>query len=298
MWRYFQLIRIQQWIKNTFLFIPLFFAGKIYQLSFYPDLILGFLSFSLVASSIYIINDLKDINEDKLHPKKRLRPLASGKIPKSSAYLTLSIFLILGVTIGYLVNKPFTEILILYFVLNLLYSLKLKEKAVIDILIVALGFNLRVLAGGYLSSTPVTEWLMVLIFLLALFIAIAKRRDDLVIVQNIGQHIRKASKNYNIIYLNTILVMVTSVTLVAYLMYTLSADTMERFHTSNLYLTSFFVVAGLLRYLQITLVFNDSGSPTKILYRDFYLKLVIIMWILSFYFIIYFPDFTNFSILK
>ena len=287
---YIRLLRPKEWIKNLFLFIPLFFAGEFTDINKIIDLCIGFISYSLVASAIYIINDYRDIESDRLHPTKKFRPLASGKISKSLAILTMFLVLFLGFYIAYLLKAKFLFILSLYFILNLLYSFGLKNISILDILIVSSGFVFRIKSGGAITSINVTTWLVIMVFLLALFMAIAKRRDDILIKVKSGVDIRKSIKGYNLEFLNFSLVLITSVTLVAYLMYTVSPEVLLRHNNYRLYYTCIFVIAGIMRYLQLTFVENNTASPTRILFEDRFIQLTIILWILSFCLIIYMPE--------
>lgn len=285
--KYLQLLRPSHWIKNFFLFIPLFFAGEIFNVAKITDLLIAFLSFSITASSIYIINDYRDIEADRKHPKKCKRPLASGAVSKSAALVIFVLSVAIGLALAWYVKPKFLFVTGIYFVLNLLYSFGLKNISILDILILSMGFVLRVKAGGIASEVPTSEWLMVMIFLLALFMAIAKRRDDVLIKVQSGQEMRKAVKGYNLDFMNVMLGLVSAVIIVSYLLYTMSPQTIEHFGTYRLYYTTLFVIAGLLRYLQITYVENNTGSPTKILYKDRFIQLTILLWVLSFYVIIY-----------
>lgn len=286
-----KLLRPKHWVKNAFLFIPAFFSGDLFNQLLNLDLFLGFLAFSFTASSIYIINDYQDIEADKLHPKKSSRPLASGKVRKVEAIVILIILILSSIALSYALSPKFAFILGVYFVMNLAYSLGLKKIAILDIIIVAIGFVLRVKAGGVICQVPITQWLIVMVFLLALFIAVAKRRDDVLIKSQTGRDMRKASGSYNLIFLNSLQSILSAVIIVSYLMYTLSEDVMKTFETHRIYYTSLFVVAGIMRYLQIALVDNNTGSPTELLYSDRFIQGTLILWILSFYLIIYYPQF-------
>ncbi len=285
-----KLIRLKHWVKNLFLFIPIFFAGEILEISHYLPLIIGFIAFGLVASSIYVFNDLKDVENDRIHPTKRLRPLAAGTIAVQMAYIIMPLFVLGGLVLAYFIEAKFSFILSLYFLMNLAYTLGLKRVAILDIIIVSIGFVLRIKAGSIISDTPLSEWIIIMVFLLALFMAIAKRRDDIVIKESSGKDMRTASKKYSLTYLNAMLSLISAVIIVSYLMYTLSPDVINRIGTYRIYYTTLFVIAGVLRYLQIALVENNTGSPTKILYKDRFIQLVIIGWISSFYLLIYFKD--------
>lgn len=290
-----KLIRLKHWIKNLFLFIPLFFAGQIFNTHLYINLLLGFLAFSTIASCIYILNDLKDIVNDRAHPKKKLRPLAAGTVSIKTAYYLLPLLFITGIILAYYISIKFTFVLLIYFCLNLAYTLGLKKISILDIIIVAIGFVLRIKAGAVIANVPLSQWAIVMVFLLALFIAIAKRRDDLIIKSKTGIDMRAASMHYNLEYLNTALSLISGIIIVSYLMFTLSHEVIERMGTYRLFYTSLFVIAGIFRYLQLALVENNTGSPTELLYKDRFIQLVIIFWILSFYLLIYFKDLVIFD---
>lgn len=285
-----KLIRLKHWVKNAFLFIPIFFAGEILNTTHYFPLFLGFISFGLVASAIYVVNDLRDVENDRIHPQKRLRPLASGTVSISTAYFLIPALLVAGLAIAYFIQLKFAFVLTLYFLMNLAYTFGLKKISILDIIIVSIGFVIRIKAGSIISGTPLSEWVIIMVFLLALFMAIAKRRDDIIIKENSGQDMRAASKKYSLDYLNIALSLLSGVIIVSYLMYTLSPEVISRIGTYRIFYTTLFVIAGVLRYLQIAIVENNTGSPTSILYKDRFIQLVIVAWISSFYLLIYFKD--------
>lgn len=288
---YLKLIRPHQWIKNLFVFAPAFFSRDLFIIENFITLLLGFVSFCMVASAIYIINDYKDIEADKQHPEKKNRPLASGKAKPIIALILMALLVIVGFSIAATINNYFIFIVGLYFTLNLSYSLGLKNISIIDVMIVAFGFLLRAVSGGVIISIPISQWLIIMVFLLAVFLAIAKRRDDVLMYLNSGKTMRKSIKDYNLEFANTALSMLCGVIIVAYLMYTVSPEVVNRMHSDNIYLTTIFVIAGMLRYLQITFVENNSGSPTKILYSDKFIIFTILSWLASFYVIIYLPEY-------
>ena len=290
-----KLIRPHHWVKNSFLFIPIFFAGEFTNFNKLIDIAFGFVAFSFVASSIYIINDYNDIEADRLHPEKKLRPLAAGIISKKFAIITFLFLIISGFTLAFYLDEKFTFILGIYFILNIAYSFGLKNISILDTFLVSVGFVLRVKAGGAVADIYVTEWLIVMIFLLALFMAFGKRRDDILLKLSSGKDMRKAIKGYNLEFLTSAMTMILAISLVAYLMYMMSPATEIKFGTHRLYYTFVFVLGGVLRYLQIIYLEQDSGSPTKILYKDWFIKLCIILWIISFAFLIYFPHFSIFQ---
>lgn len=287
---YLQLLRPRDWAKNLFLLIPLFFSGAFFQWQAYPDLILGFIAFCCIASSIYIINDYRDIEDDKKHPEKSKRPLASGTVSKTASIVICLLLILAGFALAYFIRTKFLFVLSIYFLLNLAYSFGLKNIPILDIIILAAGFVLRIKGGAVIAYIGVSEWLNIMVFLLALFMAIGKRRDDILIKISSGNDMRKAVKGYNLEFLNVVLALVCAVIVVAYFMYTMSPEVRERLGTYRLYYTCLFVLAGIMRYLQIIFVQSASGSPTKILYKDRFIQLSLLLWIASFYLIIYMKD--------
>jgi decaprenyl-phosphate phosphoribosyltransferase len=292
---YLQLLRPKDWAKNLFLFIPIFFAGELRNWIIYPNLILGFIAFCCIASSIYIINDYRDVEGDKKHPVKSKRPLAAETISKTASIVICILLIVTGFTIAFYIREKFLFVLSIYFIINVAYSFGLKNIPILDILIVAIGFVLRIKGGAVIAHIGVSEWLNIMIFLLALFMAIGKRRDDVLVTLASGTDIRKSVKGYNLELLNVILALVCAVIVVAYFMYTMSPEVLKRLGTYRLYYTCLFVLAGILRYLQIIFVQAASGSPTKILYKDGFIQITLILWIISFYLIIYMKDVTIFK---
>ena len=282
-----RLLRIKQWVKNLFLFVPTFFAGNIFNVGELIQLLAGAAAFSLAASGIYIMNDYKDRHVDRLHPRKRLRPIASGEVNEKTALILMVVLLAGSLTWSFIINPYFFYFLLTYVLLNIGYSLGLKNIAILDLFIVAFGFLLRIYSGGVIVDVPITDWLAVMILLLSLFLVTAKRRDDLIIKSETGEFVRKASRSYNLEFINSCLTLLSAVIIVAYIMYTVSNDVVERFRSSHLFMTTIFVIAGIMRYLQITFVEQDSGNPTSILYKDKFILITIAGWILSFYLIIY-----------
>lgn len=284
-----KLIRVKQWVKNLFLFIPSFFAGHIFISRELFMVLLGALAFSFVASGVYVINDYRDREVDKLHPKKRFRPLASGEVKLGTAWALMIGLIAAGLLLAASVNMTFFYMLAGYLVLNLGYSFGLKHVPILDLFIVSVGFLIRVYSGGVIADLEVTHWLSLMILLLALFLILAKRRDDLLIngKNKNGVVIRKSTTKYNLTYINSCITLLSAVMIVAYIMYTVSPEVTERFQSEYLFVTTIFVIAGIMRYLQIVFVEKNSGSPTNIFIRDKFILGTIVCWIISFYIIIY-----------
>jgi len=296
MTQYINLLRPKHWAKNLFLFVPSFFAGKFFEIEKIGLLTAGFMAFSCLASSIYIINDYRDIEDDRKHPEKKHRPLASGAVNKSAA-LVISILLTLaGICIAYLADTSgkFLFITLIYYVLNLSYSFGLKNVSIVDIIIVATGFVLRVKGGAVLAEVDTTPWFIIMTFLLALFMAIAKRRDDIMLKMSTGIDMRKSMKGYSLEFLNTLLGLFCAIIIVSYVNYTVSSAAYEKFG-HRLYYTALFVIAAMMRYLQITFIHNKAGSPTDVLYKDRFIQVTLLLWVASFFVILYVRDLTFFE---
>lgn len=292
---YLKLLRPKDWAKNLFLFIPLFFAGEIFNFSLIGAVTLGLVAFSFIASSIYIINDYRDIEDDRKHPTKCRRPLASGAVSKPAALVICGLLIVAGFALAWFIRDKFMFVLGIYFVINLGYSLGLKNIPILDIVILAIGFVLRIKAGSVISLIPLSEWIIIMVFLLAVFMAVGKRRDDVLLKLSSGTDMRKSIKGYNLEFLNIMLALVCAVIVVAYFMYTMSDEVLTRLGTHRLYYTCLFVLAGIMRYLQIIYVSADSGSPTKILYKDRFIQITLLLWIASYISIIYLKDITIFK---
>jgi 4-hydroxybenzoate polyprenyltransferase len=282
-----KLIRAKDWIKNSFLFIPIFFSGELNNFEKLLKVVFAFIAFCLVSSAIYILNDYKDKEEDKLHPFKKYRPLAAGVINPTFA-LGLMVFMLLsGLIVGLLLPSWFILILITYALINVGYSLGLKKISIVDLIIVAMGFILRVMAGGVAANVAISRWLVIMVFLLSLFIVVTKRRDDILEFLKTGKVLRTTINHYNLDYVNTVISMLSGMIILAYMLYTISPEVVERLDSNYLYLTGIFVVAGLMRYLQIILVENSGGSPVNIIYTDRFIHITILLWLISFFTILY-----------
>ena len=284
------LIRPQQWIKNGFVLIPMFFGGRLLNVDDAIASVVTFFAFSFVASAIYCFNDIIDVEADRRHPVKCHRPIASGAVSVPTAYALMVILTLLSALLLFFLPQRAGEtagIVAFYFLLNMAYCLWLKRHAIIDVCTVAFGFVLRILAGGMACEVAVSNWLVLMTFLLALFLSFAKRRDDVLRMNETGEPPRRNTIRYNLTFVNQAITVTGTVTLVCYIMYTVSPEVVSRFHAPYLYLTSIFVLVGLLRYMQLTVVDEVSGDPTKILLRDRFTQAIVVAWIMAFLLIIY-----------
>ena len=281
-----RLARPRQWVKNGFVLAPLFFTPEAVSGPNVGRIAAAFAAFCLIASAIYVVNDWCDAEADRAHPAKCTRPIAAGEIAPAAALAFALALLGAGFALSLaLLPRLASAIAGGYVVLTLLYSWRLKHVAVLDVLIVATGFVLRIEFGGAAVAIKLTVWIVVCTFLLALFLALAKRRDDL--VKSIGDAHRPALAGYNLPFIDTALAVVLAALLVSYLIYTTQPDLMTKFHTDKLYLTAPFVAAGVLRYLQIALVEKRSGSPTDLAVTDPFLILAVLGWITVFAALLY-----------
>jgi len=283
------LMRPEQWMKNIFVILPLFFSGKMLQTDNWLTVVWVLISFSFAASSIYILNDLIDADADAQHPKKCERPIPRGLVSKPVAMMMALMCAVVAILLSWLLcGKMITVIITGYCLLNIAYCLILKQLAVVDVLIVAFGFLLRLLAGGIAADVVLSQWIVLVTFLLALFLALAKRRDDVLIYEKLGVRPRVNITQYNLVFINLSMGVMAAVLIVCYIMYTVSPEVTHRLNTSYLYLTTLFVIAGMLRYMQITFVKQESGSPTHVLMHDHFIQLCVLCWAVSFAVILYY----------
>lgn len=292
-----RLIRPAQWIKNFFVFAPILFGGALFNIYALADGVITFFAFSFAASSIYCFNDIHDVVDDRRHPEKCRRPIASGVVSVPQAYGLMMLMFVLSVVSCFLLMLLNNEsgvtvlatlgVIVFYWFLNLAYCICLKQYAIVDVCIVAFGFVLRTIAGGVATHIMLSKWIVLMTFLITLFMGFAKRRDDVLRMEATGEAPRKNTSRYNSTFINQALTITASVTLVCYIMYTVSPETQARFHSGYLYLTSIYVLLGLLRYIQITVVDKKSGNPTKVILHDRFIQLDVLAWLVTFMLIIY-----------
>ena len=281
------LVRPQQYTKNVFIFLPIFFGLQITNTQFLINALIAFIAFSLSASAIYILNDYHDREEDRKHPVKKLRPLASGTVSLKSAMLLMVCLFAMGTGLMAVLSYKALAFLLAYFVLNISYSLFLKHVSIVDVMIIAIGFVLRLFIGSAVTGISLSMWIVVMTFLLALFLALAKRRDDVLIYLDTGEKMRKTIDGYNLQFLDNAMMIMAAVVIVAYILYTTSPEATLRVGNNYLYITAFFVILGIMRYLQIAFVEKNSGSPTRVLLTDRFTQVVVVGWLAAFSWILY-----------
>ena len=286
---FLKMIRPHQYIKNMLVFFPLFFAKRITDVTLLQSAAMAFIAFCFAASTIYIFNDIRDVEKDKVHPKKKHRPIASGKISIKTAVITDIVFLVIALAFAFFTGLRMGCIIVIYLLINLFYSLGMKNIAILDIFAVSTGFLLRLLSGteyGAVAGILPSHWIIIMTFLLSLFLAIAKRRDDLVLAES-GLDVRKSITGYSLEFINGVMSIMSAVIIVSYLLYTLDPAVQAHYGSKNVYATTFFVLLGLFRYMQITFVEKKSGSPTEIVYKDRFLQITLIAWAVSFWIFAY-----------
>jgi decaprenyl-phosphate phosphoribosyltransferase len=286
-----KLLRPEQWTKNLFVFLPVFFGGQLLNVSALLSCVVAFMAFSLAASSIYCFNDILDVEADKSHPEKCNRPIASGIISVRQAYAMMAICLLMSWCVIFFcsgkADYTLMVLILFYYLMNFAYCVKLKQYAIIDAVIISIGFVLRVSVGGAAAGVRCSEWIIIMTFLLALFLAFTKRRDDVILYMNTGVTPRQNTGRYNLEFMNQVITIVATIAIIAYIMYTLSPGVINYYNSGYIYLTGIFVLTGIIRYLQVTIVDVKSGSPTKILLHDRFIQCCIAGWIISFLIIIY-----------
>lgn len=285
-----KLARPRHWVKNAFIFMPMFFGGALTDKTALCHSILAFFAYSFAASSIYCYNDIIDVEDDRRHSEKCKRPIASGAVSVAMGYCIMAVMLLLSALMVALIGDSWEKLALVvagYFVMDIAYCRVLKLYAIVDVCVIAFGFVLRILAGSAATGIIASQWLVLMTFLLTLLLGLAKRRDDVIRMEKSGEAPRHNTHRYNMTFINQAITVSASVTLVCYIMYTLSPDVTQRTNFQYVYLTSVFVILGLLRYLQLTLVDGRSGDPTKLLYADRFLQCVIAMWLCAYIVMIY-----------
>ncbi|MCG8355361.1 MAG: decaprenyl-phosphate phosphoribosyltransferase [Kiloniellales bacterium] len=270
------LMRPQQWVKNAFVAAPLFFTPPAFTTLNLLVVLGGIVSFSLLSSAVYIVNDYMDREADRAHPAKAKRPLAAGTVSPGQALGLLVLVLAVGFALAFALSLDFALVGALYVAINLGYSTWLKNFAIVDVMLIGFSFVLRVKAGAHLIEIEPSAWIMIVTGLLALFLALAKRRDDL--VRSLDENHRRSLNGYSPEFLDIAVAVVLGAMLVAYMVYTTDRQVMAAMGTERLFYTVPFVIAGILRYLQITLVEKRSGSPTAMVMSDRFLLITILLW--------------------
>ena len=285
---YLRSLRIRQWVKNLFIFAPILFSLNFTNLEYLKNSVLAFFLFNLIAGNIYVLNDIIDRKKDIHHPKKKNRPIASGSLKVLPALSVSFFILIITLSAGFFFNRGFFIISLIYVFINFFYSVYLKNIAIFDVFIIAIGFVLRVMIGGKINSIYLSPWLFIVTFLLALFLGLVKRRQELVLGERNGWSSTRISlKNYSLPLIDQLISITTSATLISYIIYVLNPDIQNYFHTKDLYLTVPFVIFGIFRYLFLTYIKEKGENPEEVIFSDLPFLINLILWIGVFVILIY-----------
>ena len=286
---YVRLIRPRQWTKNLFVFAPLVFSLELFSLNPLLLAIRSFVAFCLTASAVYIINDVADVEADRTHPEKKHRPLAAGLIQLREAYSVLLILLILvGVLIANM-DIRFVSTLVLYFLMNLAYSFRLKHVVLLDVFLIATGFMMRVLAGAYAINVQVSSWIVLCSMFISLFLGFAKRRGEIVLTQQHGTTSeRRVLMLYRIDFLDQMLTISGAGAVISYALYTVAPRTIEVLGTDKMIYTTVFVIYGIFRYLYLVHMSDSTENPTQAVTSDLTILLTGLLWITVCIVLIYF----------
>ncbi len=283
----FKSARPAQWLKNLILFAALIFAGEMMTTESLMKAIIAFVVFCFLSSGLYLFNDYFDKERDKLHPLKKLRPIASGEL--STAVVIGAIFFLFASALGvaWVVDYSFFIVASVFVLFNLLYSLFLKHIVLIDVMSIAMSFVLRAYAGAVIIGVDTSEWLLINTLLLALFLGFGKRRHELTLLEGKAENHRKILNSYSPYLLDQLIGVVTASVVVMYMLYSFSPEVSTKLHTENLFLTIPFVVYGIFRYLYLIHKEEKGGSPTKIMISDLPILATVILWILTVIVVLY-----------
>ena len=288
---YFELLRIKSWVKNGFLFLPLVFALKLLHQELFLSVVIAFFSFSFCSSFIYIINDVLDAKADALHPRKKNRPIPAGKISSRLA-LMIGVGCLaasFGLAFSFAISVVFSYVLLCYLFLNIAYVLVLKNIHLIELFVVAINFVLRVLAGCFVINVAPSNWILVVTFFLSLLLVLVKRRAELVVLGTNAAAHRKVLKYYSEGFLDKLILIAATITITAYILYSIDPKVTFLLKTNSLIYTSVFVVIGVFRFVQLSegKEFDGEGDPTTLLFKDRFTQLILLAWLISLFLLLY-----------
>jgi len=283
-----QLLRVRQWNKNLFLFVPLVFSKSLFEWQTFLEVLLGFTLFSLASSSVYIFNDIQDKESDRQHPRKRFRPIASGRVSFSLSILLMILLGGISLSLSYLLKPAFGLVVLLYIIINITYSIILKDLVILDVMAIAAGFLLRVIAGAELAEIYPSNWLIICTILLSLFLGFGKRRHEILLLRSNANSHRRVLTHYSTYFLDQMIIVISASTVISYMLYTVSQETVQFFGTKRLIWTIPFVLYGIFRYLYLIHQKEGGGDPAEMMFQDKPLLVNILLWGMSCISIIYF----------
>lgn len=296
--KFLRLIRVHQWIKNLFVFVPLLFSLHLFDLYYFLDALSAFFVFCLASSTIYVINDIVDIEADRVHPVKKNRPLPSGQISVQSAIITASLLLIFIFWLMMYFNKEFIFLVVVFIVLNVVYSFWWKNIVLLDIFSIAAGFSIRVLAGAFAIQVPISSWLLLTTMFISLFLGVMKRRSELVLIsekmmknsdplEQTAATSRKVLAQYSLNFADQMATIAAAGVIICYALYSVAPRTVSVFQTERLIYTTPFVVFGIFRFMYLEYISGKGENTTRLLATDIYMILDVLAYVLATIVIIY-----------
>ena len=285
---YLKLVRVPQWIKNFFVFVPLLFSQHLFDVDYFATTLFAFVVFCLASSLIYVINDIIDIEADKAHPTKKSRPLPAGLISKRSALIVAVVLTAVIVILLPQFNKEFLYFVTAFVLLNLLYSFWFKHIVILDVFSIAAGFSIRVLAGAVVISVPISSWLILTTMFISLFLGVMKRHSELILVaENENAPSRKVLSQYSLNFADQMATVAAAGVIICYALYTVSERTVSAFGTENLIYTTPFVVYGIFRFMYLEYISNKGDNTTKIVFSDLQIIFTVLIYTITTVLIIY-----------
>ena len=285
---YFQLLRVPQWIKNLFVFVPLMFSLHLFEADYFLASLKAFVIFCLASSFIYIINDIIDIDADAVHPTKKYRPLPSGKISKQSAWITSILIFLFLILLSFISPIEFIYFLASFILLNIIYSVYFKHIVILDVFSIAAGFTIRVLAGAAIINVPVSSWLVLTTMFISLFLGVMKRHSELEqITESEKTPTRKVLAEYSLTFTNQMATVAAAGVIICYALYTVSQRTVSVFGTENLIYTTPFVVFGIFRFMYLEYLNQKGENTTQIMLTDLPMILTVLFYVATTVFIVY-----------
>ncbi|MBU4349092.1 decaprenyl-phosphate phosphoribosyltransferase [bacterium] len=278
---YIHLLRPKHWIKNIFVFAALIFSLNLFNIIKLAASLQAFFAFCLTSSFVYIINDIIDIEQDRKHPKKRNRPIPSGKISIKNATTISIVCLITSITLAYFVNLNTLIVILVYIFVNIFYSIKIKNVVILDVMFIALGFILRMIAGATAIGVSFSNWILLTTFCISLFLGFGKRRGEILLTNNNTQNnARFVLKLYSMQFLDYMIMSSVTLTIISYALYTIDSKVIKRFGTDKLIYTVPLVIYGIFRYLYVIYRNDSDGDPTEVVLKDKSIISVVLLWIL------------------
>jgi 4-hydroxybenzoate polyprenyltransferase len=273
---YVRLIRIKHWVKDVFVFAPLIFSLNFYKPIYIGRTLIMVAAFCLAASSVYVFNDVADRERDRLHPKKKDRPIASGAVPVRSALILSAVLFLASVAVCAILGLPSVLIVLTYIAMNVAYSLLLKKQTFIDVMVIATGFLLRVVAGAIAINVELSSWMLLTTFFLSLFLGFGKRRKE--VTEGSNRH-RAVFQDYTVELLNSLIIISASLTIITYSLYVVTSKAMIDLGRDKFIATIPFVVFGVFRYMFLIYRHNNGGDPAEVLLKDKVLLIDIALWV-------------------